>query len=97
MTDQPNLTPPKTWKSGKAEKAWQVMICARDAMRAEEFIKGTAYILTDMNHVGSSLEAQADVLRRFTGDQIADALLAYHERSFNSVRRGLASGNKEGA
>jgi flagellin-specific chaperone FliS len=78
MTDKPTK-----WASSKADAAWKVMICARDAMRAEDIIQGLSYILD--NPGGVALEQHADVIRRFSGDQIADALLEYRNTRMQSV------------
>lgn len=78
---------PVNWKSGKADEAWKVIVCARDARRAEDLLQGVAYILD--NPGNTNLSGYADVLRRFTGDQIADALLAYHRKCFVAVLNAL--------
>jgi hypothetical protein len=82
MTDKPTK-----WGSSNADAAWKVMICARDAMRAQDLIQGVSYILD--NPGGVALEEHADVIRRFSGDQIADALLEYRNTRMQSVASGL--------
>ena len=81
------LEKPKSWKSGVADEAWKVMICAKDAMRAKDLIQGVAYILDNPGH--GDIRKYADVLRKFSGDQIADALLDYHFKAFVSVANAL--------
>jgi hypothetical protein len=82
MTDKPTK-----WALSKADDAWKVMICARDAMLAEDIIQGLSYILD--NPGGVALEGHADVIRRFSGDQIADALMEYRNTRMSSVASGL--------
>lgn len=76
----------KIWNAGKADEAWKVMICARDAMRAEDIALGLHSIL-----LGGSKEfpAALDDLSRMSGKQIADGLRAYHQCAINSVVNGL--------
>lgn len=80
---------PKIWKAGKADEAWKIMVCARDAERAKDLILGVAYILDNPGHV--SLDESADVLRRFTGAQIADALIAYRNSAMLSVANAIGT------
>jgi hypothetical protein len=87
MTDDPTK-----WASSKADAAWKVMICARDAMRAEDLIKGVSYILDNQGSV--ALDEYADVIRRFSGDQIADALMECRNTRMQSVASGLYGDNK---
>lgn len=83
---------PTKWNYSKADDAWKVMICARDAMRDEDLIQGVAYILD--NPGGVSLEEHAEVVRRFSGDQIADTLMEYRNTRMQSVASGLHGVNK---
>lgn len=78
---------PVRWKAGNADEVWKLMICARDASRAEDLIRGVASILD--NPGSCDVEKAADVLRRFTGDQIADALVAYRNSMMMSVMKAV--------
>ena len=82
MTDKPTK-----WSTGIADKAWKIMICAREEARAVDLIQGVAAILDNPGHC--SVELSADVLRRFSGDQIADALLDYRRKSHAAVIKGI--------
>ena len=77
------MNEPKKWKVGKADKDWKVNICKRDADDAVDLIRGLAYILDNPGHC--SLEENANVLRKFSGEQIADALLDYRKCALNSI------------
>ena len=74
---------PKKWKVRKADEDWKVKICKRDADYAVDLIRGVAYILD--NPGNSSIEETADVLRKFSGEQIADALLDYRNTALKSI------------
>lgn len=87
MTNRRELSAPVKWKAGTADEPWKVMVSARDAAYAEEMIGGLAYILDNPGFC--DLEAQANVIRRFSGDQIADALLDYHAKAFQGVKNAL--------
>ena len=69
----------KNWKPGVADEIWKIMICARDAERADDVIGGITYIL------GVTQEE----LRQMTGAQILDGLLAYKRSAYDSVEAGL--------
>jgi hypothetical protein len=75
---------PVKWKVGKADEVWKLMICARDAENAKELITHLAYIL-DNPGGGATLEDCADVIRRFSGEQIAESLLDYRNSAMLSV------------
>ena len=81
------MTDPVKWKAGMADEAWKVMICARDAMRATDLIQGVAYILDNPGQC--DVVENAKILRRFSGEQIADALLDYRKSAMESVDRGM--------
>ena len=87
------LEKPVNWKPGAADEPWKLMICARDAARAQDIIHGLAYILGGR---GSSMADAANAVRQFSGDQIADALLTYHSNNFLSVVNGLAAASAKG-
>jgi hypothetical protein len=82
----------KVWNVGNADEVWKLFICARDSKRAEDLITGVAAILDNPGNV--SVEKSADVLRQFSGDQIADALLKYRQVSMQSVFAARNEGAK---
>ena len=81
------MTGPRKWSAGVADEVWKVVICARDVQRAEDLLSGLAYILDNPGAAG--VDGYADVIRRFSGAQIADALIAYREAALQSVANGL--------
>jgi hypothetical protein len=80
---------PRKWKASKADDDWKVSICKRDAERAVDLISGIAYILDNPGQC--TIEESADVLRRFSGNQIADALLDYRNKALRSIMHGETS------
>ena len=78
----------KNWKAGSAVEVRKVMVCARDASRADDLLGNLIYILTD---AGSNSEAGLAWLRGMSGAEIVDGLLAYRKSAYDSVARGLKS------
>lgn len=79
---------PKEWKPGKADEVWKVMICARDASSADQLIASLVYLLTD---AGTDEDRGIDLIRSMSGDQIIDAILAYKQKSYQSVKNAMKS------
>jgi hypothetical protein len=79
---------PIKWKIGCADDVWKLIVCANDAKRASDLLSGVAYILDNPGHVTD--EQYADVLRKFTGEQIADALLDYRNRAMLSIMKAAS-------
>jgi len=74
----------KQWKPGKADAIWKLMICARDANRADELIDALVGILTD---AGLDTESGLARLRGMSGADIVDGIVAYKATSYESVKR----------
>lgn len=83
---------PKKWKDGMADEAWKVMICARDANRAEDIASHLAYILTDLGH--ASFEQQIEAISAFSGEQIATALKERVLSGQRAIAAALQPGEK---
>lgn len=81
-----HVQPAKNWKPGKADEVWKVMVCARDAERADDLISGLVYILTDC---GSDEEKGMAQIARMSGQEIIDTLKTYKKASYDSVKNGM--------
>ena len=73
----------KRWHTGKADEAWKVMICARDAQMAIDAMNMLYLVL------GHATEAE---LRKMSGDQIVSQMKAFIDSQQESVRMGLKDG-----
>lgn len=84
---------PVKWHSGKGVKeVWEVHIASRDAKRAEDIISGLALILNGSDFAGiggHNMQSYVDVITRFTGEQIAQALVDHHASALLAIERGL--------
>ena len=77
----------KRWNAGVADEVWKVHISSRDASRAEDIAGFLAYIMTDIGH--ASLDQQLDAISKFSGEQIAKALLDYRSVSLRSIAAAI--------
>jgi hypothetical protein len=80
------MSDPKVWKAGTADEVWKVIVCARDAHRADDLLSALQYILTD---AGSDSQKALEKIRAMTGKQIVDGLLAYQKSSYDSVAKAI--------
>ena len=76
----------KKWHPGKADEAWKVMICARDAQQATDALRLMHTVLTE---VPGNPDAANDALRQMTGKQIVDGLLAFIASNHESVNMAI--------
>lgn len=76
----------KKWKPGKADAVWKVMVCARDAEKADDLISSLVYILTNC---GSDEERGLRQISEMSGEEIVEALQAYRKKSYDSVKSGM--------
>lgn len=77
---------PKHWQPGHADDVWKVLICARDAYQADELLGGLVAILT---HAGSDIDKGLSEIRTMSGASIIDAIVAYRDSSYASVKSAL--------
>lgn len=88
-TKTADRTRPKQWKAGTADKAWKVIVCARDAYDTEQLLSSLVYILTD---AGSNTALGLDSIRRMSGAEIVGALEAHVESARKSVANAIGDG-----
>jgi hypothetical protein len=84
---------PKTWKAGRADEAWKVLICARDHEKTENTLSYLVYILTD---AGNDKKRGLDAIREMTGSQIINALEAHQETCTASIAAALTQPPNKG-
>ncbi len=73
-------------KHGNADEVWKVLICATQVARADDLINGLAFILGE---TGINTEQSIKVIQRYSGEEIAEALLQYKEQAVMSVEAAL--------
>lgn len=78
----------KTWKPGVADEPWKVLICARDAERADECLSFLVYVLTN---AGSDTESGLAEIREKSAADIIDGLKAFKKSAYDSVAKALRS------
>jgi hypothetical protein len=76
----------KKWKAGEADEVWKIIVCARDAERADDTIGWLIYILTD---VEGGRERSIEAIRQMSGKEIVDGLLAFQLKAYQGVKNGL--------
>jgi hypothetical protein len=81
------MTEPKHWKPGHADEVWKVLISARDANQADELLGRLVGILT---YAGSDIDKGLDEIRTMSGRAIIEAIVAYRDSSYDSVKSALS-------
>ena len=82
----------KKWRPGCADAPWKVVICAMEMERAEKFLFFLASILTE-NPQPRTVAGAAEIVSAFSGQQIADAVLSFHQSALTSVENALKGNN----
>ena len=76
----------KKFAAGVADEAWKVTICANDARIASEVLSRLSYILTD---AGNRKDLGLDEIRKMSGEDIINGLVAYQKSAIDSVENAL--------
>lgn len=69
-----------------ADESWKVIICARDAERADEALSFLSYVLTD---AGSDLPSGLEKIRAMSGQEIIEGLQKFKSVAHQSVAMAL--------
>lgn len=84
---------PTFWEPGCADEEWKIRIDERDIRIARETAGWLRYILEP----DAGTVSPHSIIRKYTGEQIADALVAYEAKCRKAIENGKAAQAMQGA